>query len=500
MFSDRNPEFLRPVTSDEFLPPIGRWTTLGGLFLVGTVGAAVALAALTEYNVTVKAPATVRPSGEVRLVQAATEGTVKSILVEQNMVVKQGDAIATIDDSQQQTKKSQLIGNIQQNQLQLAQITAQLNSLQTQLLAESRATERTVVSAQADLDRSQRDYRDRQITTVTEVQEAEANLKIAQAELQRALEELQKEQANLLSAEANLKGVEANLKSAISRRDRYKPLAESGAISRDRLEETELTVQQQEQSVLGQKAAVEAQKKAIEGQLQTVETQKQAVGVAQAKLQGVKAALNPSTAPVAIANERIAQEKARGEATIATLRKEREALIERRIEIQNQINRSSKEIEQIETDLQKSVVSSPADGTILQLYLRNPGQTVRSGEAIAQISPSNASMVIKARVGAEDIAKIALGQKSQLRVSAYAYPDYGVLKGKVSAIAPDAIALQNSNAPYYEVTILPEKTYLVKSDRQYPIQPGMEITADIISREETVLTFILRKARLLTDL
>ncbi len=500
MFSDRNPEFLRPVTSDEFLPPIGRWTTLGGLFLVGTVGAAVALAALTEYNVTVKAPATVRPSGEVRLVQAATEGTVKSILVEQNMVVKQGDAIATIDDSQQQTKKSQLIGNIQQNQLQLAQITAQLNSLQTQLVAESRATERTVVSAQADLDRSQRDYRDRQITTVTEVQEAEANLKIAQAELQRALEELQKEQANLLSAEANLKGVEANLKSAISRRDRYKPLAESGAISRDRLEETELTVQQQEQSVLGQKAAVEAQKKAIEGQVQTVETQKQAVGVAQAKLQGVKAALNPSTAPVAIANERIAQEKARGEATIATLRKEREALIERRIEIQNQINRSSKEIEQIETDLQKSVVSSPADGTILQLYLRNPGQTVRSGEAIAQISPSNAPIVIKARVAAEDIGKIALGQKSLLRVSAYAYPDYGVLQGKVSAIAPDAITSQNNSSPYYEVTIQPEKTYLVKGDRQYPVQAGMEITADIISREETVLTFIMRKARLLTDL
>ena len=31
-------------------------------------------------------------------------------------------------------------------------------------------------------------------------------------------------------------------------------------------------------------------------------------------------------------------------------------------------------------------------------------------------------------------------------------------------------------------------------------QPGMEIAADIICQEESVLTFILRKARLLTDL
>lgn len=42
--------------------------------------------------------------------------------------------------------------------------------------------------------------------------------------------------------------------------------------------------------------------------------------------------------------------------------------------------------------------------------------------------------------------------------------------------------------------------YLEKQNQQYLIQPGMEVAADIISKEETVLTFILRKARLLTDL
>ena len=89
MLSDPNPDFLRPVQSDEFLPPISRWTTLGGLFLIGTVGAAFALATVIKYNVTVKAPATVRPTGELRIVQAATEGSVKRILVKENHVVKQ---------------------------------------------------------------------------------------------------------------------------------------------------------------------------------------------------------------------------------------------------------------------------------------------------------------------------------------------------------------------------------------------------------------------------
>ncbi len=500
MMSDSHPELLPPVNSDDFLPPISKWTTLGGLLLVGTLGAAVALAAFTKYNITVKATATVRPSGEVRIVQAAHQGTIESIAVAENQDVKQGDIIATIDDSQLKTKKNQLAGNIQQHQLQLAQITAQLNSLNSQIMAEKRASERSVASAQADLSLNQRDYQQRQATTIAEVQEAEANLKLALAEWQKAEEELQKEQANLLSVEANLRSVETNLKSAITKRDRHQPLAESGAISLDRLEETELAVQQQEQAVRGQKAAVEAQKKAIAGQVQTIQKQKQAVEVARSQLEKVKAALNPSAASVTISQERIAQEKAKGEATLATLQKERETLIQQQIEIQNQINRDRQEFAQIDTELQKTIVRAPSDGKILQLNLRNPGQTVQLGDSIAQITPTNASILVKARVYSENIGKIVIGQKSLMRVSAYPYPDYGILEGTVTAISPDVIFDRNNNAPYYEVTIQPQLTYLVKNEKQYSIELGMEITADIVTKEDTVLNFVLRKARLLTDL
>ncbi len=44
-----------------------------------------------ELNRTVLA--TVRPLGDLRIVQAATEGTVKSIKVKENQVVKQGEAM-----------------------------------------------------------------------------------------------------------------------------------------------------------------------------------------------------------------------------------------------------------------------------------------------------------------------------------------------------------------------------------------------------------------------
>jgi hypothetical protein len=41
---------------------------------------------------------------------------------------------------------------------------------------------------------------------------------------------------------------------------------------------------------------------------------------------------------------------------------------------------------------------------------------------------------VKARIAVHDIGKVKLGQAVIMRVSAYAYPDYGTLKGKVTAM------------------------------------------------------------------
>lgn len=493
-----NETSLPIVKSDEFLPPISRWTTLGGLFLVGTFGVAIALAAFTGYKITVKASAIIRPAGELRIVQAATQGTVETIAVKENQPVKQGDIIATIDDSRLQTQKSQLQSNLKQNQQQLTQIDAQIIALDKQITAERDRTKRTVASAQAELSRTQRDYQDRQVTTSTQVQEAEANLKQAQEELQRT-------QALLKSAEANLKSTEAALNAARKRRDRYKPIAELGALSQDQYQEAQLSVTQQEQALEAQKATVEAQK-------QDIERQQQAINAAQARFQGALATLNPSNATVAMAKENIAQEQSTGEATLSRLDQEREQLIQRRVEMQNQLNRDRQELQQIETELTGTVIRASASGIMQQLNLRNTKQVVSSGEAIAQIAPSKAPLIIKALIPSQDIGKVETGQRVQMRVSACPYPDYGTLSGKVSSISPDAIAPQRNGVNAspsggagsvvgtYEVTIEPETLSLIAGESQCTIQPGMEGRADIISREETVLTFILRKARLLTNL
>jgi multidrug efflux pump subunit AcrA (membrane-fusion protein) len=356
--------------NDQFLPPVSRWTTLGGILMVATFGGAIALASVTKYSATVKADAIVRPAGEVRVVQAATEGTVESIAVSQNQTVKEGDAIAVVDASRLDAQKKQLQEIINQSQTAAQQINQQLRDLENQILAS------------------------------------------------------------------------AQFKSIPSESSAQQELIESALVK--------------------------------------------------------FATSQPDVA------ERLGRS--------------RRVLLVKRSSIQQQLIQAKKELNQIELKLENSVIRAPADGTILRLEVRNTGQTVEAGSAIAQIVPSDVPLVVKAKVTSQDIARIQIGQPVQIRISALPFPDYGTLKGTVSEIAPDAIATQNPTnnlgTAYYEVAIKPQQTYLTKLKsasgqffgtpqanvpRQYSIQSGMEGRADIITGQETVLTFVLRKARLLTD-
>jgi HlyD family type I secretion membrane fusion protein len=450
---------LPSVREDEFLPPISGWTTFGGLFIVAIVAFAFPIASVAKYKETVKVQALVRPDGELRLVQAATEGQVMSVAVKGNQIVQRGDVIATINDSRLQTQKSQLQDSIQQSRLQQVQINAQINALNSQILAETDRIQGNVAGAIAELHRIQREYQDKQITTKTAVQETESSLKAAEAALNAAKAKL----------------------------NRYRSAAKQGAISHDQLEEVKLSFQQQQQ-------AVEA---------------------AKAKLAGAQTAINPSNAEIAIATSRITEAEATGKASLATLAKEKEALIQQQIEINQQLDKDTSDLQQVNTDLQQTIITATTDGIVSKLNLRNPGQTVRPGEEIAQIAPSNSKLTIKASVPAKEIGKLKKGQTAQMRVSACPYSDYGTLKGTVTAIAPDAAFPQpdNSNtsstanapsqqtgAAFYEVAIEPNNRSLGKENNQCAIQLGMEGQTDIITREETVMKFLLRKARLTTNL
>ena len=136
---------LATVEPEDFLPAVSNWTSRGAIALLGIFGATLLLSNMLEYQTTVKSSVKIRPTGELRVVQASAGGKVTSIEVEANQAVDRGDALAVIDSSMLQTKRDRIEQEIAQFAGQLAQTKAQIANIEREIVAataESKSNER----------------------------------------------------------------------------------------------------------------------------------------------------------------------------------------------------------------------------------------------------------------------------------------------------------------------------------------------------------------------
>ncbi|MFM6277581.1 MAG: biotin/lipoyl-binding protein, partial [Dolichospermum sp.] len=187
--NESNSDHLHILETNEFLPHITKWIHIGGGVMISMFIFAGSLTSILYYNVTVKVPATIRPLGELRLVESAMTGTIKGIAVKENQVVNKGEIIAYIDDSQLQSQKRQLQNTFEKNQLQLIQIDAQINQINTQIIAQTNLNNRTIIATQAELTGTQRNYKEQQIKAIAEMTQAKITMNLAKEQLARLKKE-----------------------------------------------------------------------------------------------------------------------------------------------------------------------------------------------------------------------------------------------------------------------------------------------------------------------
>lgn len=157
-------------------------------------------------------------------------------------------------------------------------------------------------------------------------------------------------------------------------------------------------------------------------------------------------------------------------------------------------------------NLVNATVRSPVRGIVFQLKVQNPEQTISAGQPLAVITPSSAEKLVKVEVRSEDVVNVRPGQRAELRIAGCPYPDFGTLPAQVISVSSDALPLREVSegtegaAPasnLYEVTLKPLRSVLRSASLSCEVKLGMQLQADIITRQETLLRFVLRKTRLL---
>jgi len=147
-------------------------------------------------------------------------------------------------------------------------------------------------------------------------------------------------------------------------------------------------------------------------------------------------------------------------------------------------------IKKFEDSLDRTIVRSPVDGVVKELYVATVGGVVRPGDAIVDIVPAGDRLVVDAQLPTSDIGYIRVGQNVVVKLASADAARFGDLRGKVVRISPDTLETPDGK-PYYKVRVETEQAFFEHGAQRYDLYPGMQVMANIQTGKRTVLQYIL---------
>ncbi len=160
-------------------------------------------------------------------------------------------------------------------------------------------------------------------------------------------------------------------------------------------------------------------------------------------------------------------------------------------EVVSEISRLEKNRTHLKDQVSRTIVTSPVDGTVNQLFVSTIGGVVKPGMDLVEIVPSEDMLLIEAKIKPSDIAFLFPGQKAIVKFSAYDFAIYGGLEGVVTHISADTITDEEGDS-YYLVRIKTQKTSLGTKAHPLEIIPGMTASVDILTGKKTVMDYLLK--------
>jgi adhesin transport system membrane fusion protein len=140
--------------------------------------------------------------------------------------------------------------------------------------------------------------------------------------------------------------------------------------------------------------------------------------------------------------------------------------------------------------LKRTTVRAPEGGVVKALYALAPGEVVKPGETIMILVPTQDLLVIEAHLPLQEVGFVHAGQGATIRLASPDARRYGELRGKVTAVSPDAFTDEQGRA-YYTIRLATERAFFEKDGNRYDLYPGMTVLAYVHTGMRTVLEYIL---------
>ncbi|WP_207282564.1 HlyD family type I secretion periplasmic adaptor subunit [Pseudomonas sp. FW300-N2F2] len=141
--------------------------------------------------------------------------------------------------------------------------------------------------------------------------------------------------------------------------------------------------------------------------------------------------------------------------------------------------------------LKRIDITSPIAGRVQQLAVHTIGGVISPAEGLMQIVPADDELLVEAKISAQDIDQLTVGQSATLRLSAFNRSTTPELTGTVVRLSADLIQDERTGIGFYRAGIKIPQSELAKL-QGLALVPGMPVESMIQTGSRNVMSYLLK--------
>lgn len=141
--------------------------------------------------------------------------------------------------------------------------------------------------------------------------------------------------------------------------------------------------------------------------------------------------------------------------------------------------------------LDRLAIHAPEDGVIQSSVITTIGQVVQPGAVVFELLPAHDRLVAVVRLSPNDIGHVSQGHETTIKFTTFDFRRFGHLTGIVETIAPTT-EIDEAGQPYYRTIVKLDADSLSDGRADHPLRAGMEVWAEIVTRERTLVAYFLK--------
>lgn len=140
--------------------------------------------------------------------------------------------------------------------------------------------------------------------------------------------------------------------------------------------------------------------------------------------------------------------------------------------------------------LSRTTIIAPVAGKVLDIRFKTAGGVVKPGEAVADIVPTDDTLVIDARVSIKDIDVVRAGLKASVVFPAYRQRTLPRLEARVTSVSADTLTDERTGERYYTARVEVDRDKIHHIAPIIELQPGMASEVFIATGNRTMLAYL----------